>query len=253
MSKASAEITGSVTLDLSRQPRAELGDHARLALAIETLEVTDDATYQRAGQIRLIASNRIKAVEEEFEADKRTAFQMHSSITGRIKRWTESYRTVVKAADDKMKPYYESVEAAKLSAESEIKETGEAAKEELLTQAKALRREGRIKEAKALEEEAAGIVTDVVLADATPTVEGTSSRRPWICELTNAMDLIVAIAEGRYPLMHKIIVQGKEKEVPILDFNQTVGTYYAKKLTSSMRIPGCKAKQDVQFASSRSK
>jgi hypothetical protein len=66
------------------------------------------------------------------------------------------------------------------------------------------------------------------------------------------MELITAIAEGRYPLMHKIMVQGKEREVPILDFSQTVGNYYAKKLTASTRIPGGHAKQDVQFAARKS-
>ena len=147
-----------------------------------------------------------------------------------------------------MRPYLQDLKEAKFESESQIKETGEAAKRELLAKAKELRRQGMIREAKALEAEAGEVITDVVLADQSPEVEGLQDKWPWkgVCE--SPMDLIIAVAEGRQALTVSIEVKGELREVPILIPNEQAINYFARKLQNSMKIAGCKARQDVQFA-----
>lgn len=246
------ELTGAITLDLSRQPQGEIGDAARLALALSQITVEDDVSFRRASEIAQIAASRIKAVEDEFEADKDTAYRMHKSITGRIKRWTDPYKAIREKAEALMKPYIQALEATKAAQEENIKASGEDARQELLEQAKQARRRGDIKAARELEEQAEAIVTDVVLASNEPEVDGQQIRRPWMGQVDNVMELIVAIAEGRQPLLTTIEVKGEKKEVPFLIVNEQAITYWAKKLQDSMKIPGCKAVKDINFAMKRS-
>jgi hypothetical protein len=215
---------------------------------VEQLQVVDDDSYKTGASILEIAATRIAAVEQEFERDKVTAHGMHKSITDRIKRWTDPYRKIRADIEAKLGPYLLQLEAAKATHEEAIKTTGEAAKQDLLEQAKAARRRGDIKAARALEEQAESVMIDVVLPDSIPKVAGLQAKRPWVGVVDAPMELILAVAEGRFPLAHKILVAGKEQEVPILMVSEQVVTYYAKKLEASMKIPGCTAKKDVSFA-----
>lgn len=247
----SKEMTGLVTLNLDRQPKAEFTDAARLALVIEKLEVADDASFRRAGEIRGIAAARVKAIEDEFEQDKKLAHATWKSITERIGRWTLPYKTLIEEVDKKLKPYLQAVEAATKQAEENLRAAGEAEKKDLIDQAKRLRREGKIREAKELEAQAGSVEVDVTLPDASPSVEGLQDRRTWVVKMDNLMELIVAVAEGKCPLMHTVTVQGKQKELPILEVNMSVMNHLVKKLQKDMRIPGAHAEQEIQFASRR--
>lgn len=250
---ATTEIVGKVTMDLDRQPKTEIGDAARLKLALSRIDVVDEITYNKVNDIGTLASERIKSVELEFENDKKMAHQMHASITGRIKRWTEPYRAIREDAEKKMAPYILKLEETKLLHEQAIKDTGTQAREELIEQAREARAEGNMRLARELEEQAASIEVDVVLPDSTPEGGGLDPRREWIGVCDSLMELIVAIAEGKYPLMHKISVKGKEAEEPILFVNERVLGYLATKLTNSLKVPGCKAVRDVSFAKKRGK
>jgi hypothetical protein len=254
MSKAVAELSGPITIISDRPPQSEIGDAARLQLALSMIEqVTSDSEYQRVAELLQTAASRIKTIEDEFESDKSTAHKLWKGITSRIARWTEPYAKLRADCEAKLKPYLESLEAAKSTAETQIRESGQAAKQELLDKAKELRRQGMIREAKALEEEAKEAALEVVLPDVTPEVEGLQNKRPWVGVCDSPMELLVALGEGKFALMHKVMVSGREVELPIVEVNMTVLNYYAKRLQSSMKIPGCHAKQEIQFAAKRSR
>jgi hypothetical protein len=253
MSKAVAELSGPITIISDRPPQSEIGDAARLQLALSMIEkVTSDSEYQRVAELLQTAASRIKTIEDEFESDKSTAHKLWKGITSRIARWTEPYAKLRADCEAKLRPYLESLEEAKSTAENQIRESGKAAKQELLDRAKELRRQGMIREAKSLEEEAKEAAFEVVLPDATPEVDGLQNKRPWVGVIDSPMELIIAVAEGRCPLNWTIPLRGEDIEEPILIINERILNYMARKLQSSMKIPGCHAKQEIKFAAKRS-
>jgi hypothetical protein len=254
MPKAKPNLTGTVTLDLTRIPDIP-ADADRLQIAIKSLEVTDEDSFTRAAEISGTCKDRIKKIENFFEDDKNTAHKLHASICSKIKDLSAPFRKVLEACEVQMKPFRIKQEQDKREAEDAIKVNGQAAQEELIAQAKLLRREGRIAEAKELEATAGMITTDVVLPDAKPQVEGMNERWKLKGELipgTGLMQLVTAIAEGNYSLMQTIEVAGQRIEVPILEINPVVVKYWVEKLGEDANIPGVRVVPDVNFAHRRS-
>ena len=251
MAKKPAALAGTISINLDREPDLPK-DADRLTLAAATLTVTDEFTYERAADLLKSAVQRITTVEEFFEDSKSLAFKLHKSITSKIAFLTGPYRKVRETLEGKMKVYRLAQDEATKKATEEIQASGTELKQELEKRAEDARMVGNIKLAKELEAQAATVIVDVVLPDSRPDVEGIGERRPWKGKIRNEMELIVAVAEGRYPLMVTIIKKsGEVVEMPILEINQSVVDYICKRTEKDTKIPGIDAYEDLDFSVSR--
>ena len=249
--KKETPLGGSVTINLDKLPDMP-GDKDRLLLAAQTLVVNDDATYARGADLRESAQQRIRTIEAFFESDKKTSHSLWQSICTKIRTLSTPYSSVVMLVEPKMKNWRLEQERVKAETERALAAASEDVQTDLAEQARIARREGDIRTAKALEAQAREVVTDVVLPSTKPEVDNLTERRPWIGVIDKPMETIVAVAEGRVPLLHTITVRGEVREEPLLIVNPAVVTFYAKKLEREMAIPGCHAEQDLTFAGKRS-
>jgi hypothetical protein len=216
-------------------------------MAAKTITVDDDDSMNAAAEIVQVAATRIKAIKTYFADDKATANKLHKSICKKESDACGPYEEAREIAEGKIIPYRKTQKLQIAEQEQDLAESAKLAREELLKEAKKLRRQGRIEEAKALEEQAEQI-TAPILGDAAPEIEGVSEREPWGAEVTDPMALIIAIAEGRVPLKHTIIVAGQSREEDLVYFNQRVLDYLARTQMKDFDLPGAKAEQSLTLA-----
>jgi hypothetical protein len=249
MAAKTKQLSGTITISLDKTPDLP-GDKDRILLAAQTLEVVDDATYQRGADLREAALGRVKVVEEFFAADKKTSHGLWKSICDKITLLSAPYKQVLQVIEPKMKTWRLAEEAKIAEAAKEIESANEDVKVDLALQAKLARRNGDIALAKQLEAQMRDIPTEVALPSVKPEVENLTERRAWIGVCDKPMETIVAVAEGRTPLLHVITVRGEVREEPLLIVNPAVVLFYARKLEREMSayLPGCHAEQDLTFA-----
>lgn len=243
-------ISGTITLDLSKASTVP-EDSDRLQLAAQVLTIKDDGGFAAAAEIVSTCAKRIRAHEEDWEGSKKLAHEAHASICATLKRLTGPYVKVREVLESKMRVYRNEQERLNAAAQAKIQESGTELKNELLQEAKGLRRMGDIKEAKRLEAQAETVILDVALPDVKPEVPNLQERRPMKGYCDKPMELIVAVAEGRVALLQNIIVRGGGvEEVPIIEINDRALQYLAKSLGEdiSLRFPGCRAKAELSFA-----
>lgn len=243
-------LSGEVTINLDKAPDMP-ADAERLMVAATSLNVDTPEGFERAGELVLACSNRVTTIETFFEDDKVMANKLHKSITMKISKLTGPYKAVREVLEAKLKVFIRVSEYKDEQIAEEISTSGNALKDDLLKRSKDARMVGDIKLAKELEAQASTVVTDMVIPDSVPEVDGLGLRRPWKGEVENVMELIVAIAEGRVPLVHTVVRGGNAEELPLLEVNESVLNYIAKRLGKDMKIPGCRAYEDISFAASK--
>lgn len=250
MAKELTLLGSTVTLDLTVKADAP-ADSDRLALAAKVLEVKDDGAYATAAEIIQTCAARIKAHEDIWAPARQTSHLAHKTITETITKLTRPYTVIRSILETKMKDYRNAQEAAKVARETEIRDSGNALQKELADKARELRRAGDIRGAKELEAQAGTVITDIVLPDAKPEVQGLTEKRPWQPVIEKPMALIVAVAEGRVPLLHTIPKRGGgEEEFPILEINMAVLKHYVQTLGPDIaqKLPGIKAEKGLTFS-----
>lgn len=131
----------------------------------------------------------------------------------------------------------------------EAKRAGDMATARIANQEAAL----AVQQAEVLEEKAVAVLDEVVHAPApVAKIAGRVEKWPWVGTVVDPKALIKAIAAGEVPLEHTIPVRGGgEQTVPLVEFNDAVIQYYAKRLEANARIPGCEFKETLQSAQRR--
>jgi hypothetical protein len=249
MAKAKPKtLSGTVSINLDKDAAALTIDKGTVTLTANEIEVIDDDSAAAAGAMIATCGNRIKAIEEFFEDDKSMANRLHKSICAKIALLCAPYSEARTKLEDKLRPFRQAqkVKVAELSAA--LTADAEDEKSQMLAQAKKLRKQGRIEEARELERQAELIVAPIVPSFGME-VPGLSEREPWKAEVVSIMDLVVAVAEGRVPLMHKVPMRGGgEEEIPILEASPKVLAHLARTLRKDMALPGVRAEQGLSFA-----
>ncbi len=244
-------LTGMITLNLDRKPEVRAGVESLLAAAA-TLEVVDEQSDAVAAEIVSRCAAEIKAIEEDFKDSKNTTNQAHKSICALEKKYAQPYIDARLALEMKIIPYRKRIRDERNKLQSEVDLTANAEQKQLLDKAEQLRSQGKMTQAKAVEEEANSIIVPVLpsvgVSDDAPLTE----REPWVGKVVSIMDVIHLIQSGKQPLMHAIKVRGKDvlQELPILEINPLVLAHLAKTHMDTLKVhfPGLDAEQDLQLA-----
>lgn len=244
-------LTGTVSIDLTKQYERPM-EAAKVTRLAGELKVIDQDSFDIAGQVVVRCADEIKSIQKESDEVRVMAYKLHKTITGNIAKACKPFEDARELLEEQMKPFRlaQKAEAAEIQ-DSVIKAVDET-KAELLAEAKRLRKLGKIAEAKALEVQAGELMAPV-LPEEGIEVEGLGEREPWIGECTDLMELVRAVADGKVPLKQMIKVKGEDREVNCLEVNEQWLRYVAKTMRKAMNIPGCKAVQDINFATKGSR
>lgn len=238
-----------------------------VAEVAKVFPIPDDEACERAGGFVSECAAICKSILERWQSAKKKAHEAHADVC-RMEAEELSAKEVVREAIDGNINAYRTLqrqervkkeredadraaaESRRLQAEADAKAAEQRRLEE---EAAVARRAGDIKAARAIQQEAAQVAQQVEAvseqAEAAkevyhepapvPQVAGRVEKWPWKGKVLDPMALIKAIAAGEWPLEHEIAVRGGGTEkVSLIEFNDAVIQYYAKRLEANARIPG---------------
>lgn len=269
------ELQGVVSVDLRKEPNLP-ADHGTLEAAAKAFKVYNEESFAAAAEMIQTSAARIQTVESFFEADKSLAHRLHASICEKIRTITAPWRAVRPALEPKMKAFRNDQERKRQEEEARVQREQEAERQRVAQeaariqqeadrQAAELRKQGEMKAAREVQQQAVQHAEEmaakvdafsdvgVILADEKPAVAGLGESRPWIGVVTDPLEIIKAVASGKIPL-HFVMPRrgGGSEEIPILEVNQQVITYLAKRLgKEDIGIPGAKGERDFAFRVSK--
>lgn len=249
MAKSKAKpLAGMVTIDLTQDLTNLTTEKETLTLASQQIQVVDDDSMNAAAQMVARCAAILKAIDKsKVSENKAMAHRLHKSLSTQVNEAKKPFEDARELLEGKIVPYRLTQKAELAAQEQELSEEAERVRKDLLSKATKLRKQGRIADAQRLEEQAEHLMSPI-LADAAPEIEGVSERTPWKAEIIDPMALIIAIAEGRVPLVHQIIVAGETREEPLVYFNHKVLDYLARTRMKDFDVPGAKAYTDLQLA-----
>lgn len=230
--------------------RFEQAAEAMIADA-QGVEVFDARSQAAALELREQARQLVKAIEEEFEPDKKKAHELWKSITSRISRMTDGPKKVIEIVSGKVSDYLVeqereralAAEKARLAAEEEERRE----REKLLKKAEALAEKGKALQAEQVRAEAEMVFVPV--PEATAKVNGlvetgsgkTSARPVWDVIVVNPLEVIRAVADGRLPLNVLEIKVGPLTTFARMNISNDPGVPLPT-------IPGCKLQKGFQLS-----
>jgi hypothetical protein len=272
--KTETEVSGRVTLDLTRQPDLP-SDYKTLKAFAEEFNVETAQDFEVATELIQKSAKWMASVEAFFKDGRERALAAHRWFTGTIKTLTAPY-DIRGVLEPKMKRYLKGVEERRLAEECRIQQ--EQAKAEQAARAEAerirveaelaaaeLRKQGQMGASRQMVEAAAEQAQNVVeqaqaIADvgtilpAPARVEGVSDSRPWIAEVVDLKAICKAIGDGVIPLEFLTPVRGQgEAMVPLVSVNMSVLNHIAKRMgRENLNIPGTRGIREVQLRFSKS-
>jgi hypothetical protein len=250
------ESSVSVTFNPNRVDEKVLApEKATIVLVAETWVVDDDESLAGALEMAHTCDIRIENIEGEFEEEKGLLWKLHQGLCGKIKKWSTPYKTAKGIFESKAATFRQLQKAQIAEYESTSVQSAEKEKANLLRQASKAIREGRVSDARKLREQAEQVVA-IVLTDVKPEVAGVGEKEPWVPVPgpNSTMELIQAIASGKFPLKHsKPKRGGGHEEVDILEVNDVLVKYLARTQEQNFAVPGFTVKQDIKFSHKKEK
>lgn len=248
-----------------------------VAEVAKAFPVADDESCERASGFVAECAAICGSIVERWRSPKKKAHEAHAEVCRMESEELQAKQIVregvdvnvnafrVRQRDERIRQEREDSERAAAESRRLQAEADKAAAESRRLEAAALelKRQGDMKAARALQEQAAATVEKVaeiqeqaeiaseVFHESAPApkLAGRTEKWPWVGKPVDAMVLIRAIAAGEYELFHDIPVRGGGTErAPILEFNNSVIQYYAKRLEANARIPGVEFKEELQSA-----
>lgn len=229
--------------------------------SIKGLTITDDASFQVFGTML------VKIKEAESDANLVLKDQIAAANKAH-KSLTELRGTLLKALEKLHAAVEEPMQVFRLK-QIETRETViesdhaaiESNREELLHQAQKLQADAAaakermdMRGARELQQKAQDLLVQsqtpisvVIAANQKPAIAGLGEAYPWGAVIEDPMELIKAVADGRVPLIQEVIKKGVPEMKPIILIDESVVTYLAKRYEKDLNLPGCKAKQGLQF------
>lgn len=231
-------IVQGIVLDINDQTLDEFGaEYAPKALALQqelALEkIPDDATYQRVARAGLDAAANIKAIEAYLNplCERRySAWKRATTVRGEK---TAPFEAIKKKAGQLVAKYQYEQEQARQAAEAAERDRIQKEEEARRAQeAERLAKEDRVEEGLAVLESPTVTAAPVVSSMAAPTVKGVSkAAEKYKATVTNLMDLVKAVAEGKVPLF---AVQADERWL----------NKQANSMKQFLNYPGVKVERD---------
>jgi hypothetical protein len=108
---------------------------------------------------------------------------------------------------------------------------------------------GDMEKAESLMKSSETLRAPVIMAAPTK-LEGTSIKPTWVPE-ADVLTLLKAVADGRLPLMHEVVVKGKTEVLPLFLVNEVALKYMANKMGEQLNWPGVTVKKEIGFSTRR--
>ena len=177
-------------------PKTEL---ERIRLAASALDVQDDESLGRAGQLLRLVVNYSDAWEKYWEAPITSAHRVHKMLLDYARPLRKEFAALRASIESRMRPYVESKQRLQERQQSIIAANVERARMMAEAMAEEAMLQGRVEVAQELQMEAASIVMPVV-PDTTPDIEKVSTKENWDVRVTDIRLLVHAVAEGKAPV-----------------------------------------------------
>lgn len=200
----------------------------------QSIQITDDEAYRKAGELTLTLRSIKKEIDETFDPIVKKAHEAHEEAVSQKKKIMEPVERAMRILDGKISLYHEERQRQKREEEERLrKEAEEKARieeeERRLSEAVQLEKEGHTELADAILE--APIVPQPVFVPKaeiqTPKVDGISVAKIYKAEVTSLPQLLQAISQGKAP-------------ITLVEVNQSALNGMARALREGFVIPGCK-------------
>jgi len=198
---------------------------ASITIAVQQLEVVDDATCEECMTLRNAAALAEKKIKDYWEPLRRTADDAKKKIlTARdemMKPWTDIRDLAQKKAD----AYAAACLAAKREADKRAEQLAAEERKRLAKAADKLLGEGKVAEAESLQLQAE-VMKAPVLPSALPQIDNTRFTQKWKGEVTDVIAFLKDIVEGKQPLIFEH--RGEQRAIVIIDeavLNTVVGRH----------------------------
>jgi hypothetical protein len=241
----------------------------------QALVVSDDDSFQTVGMLVAEAATIIKAIEVDIAPEKKLASDLHKLLCDREANAQAPYEWVKRAGDQNLNAYRvkqkreadelarKEQEAAQAEQRRLQAEADNKLRQQRELEAKALqaKREGDMatareaqqgaasaaKIAEVMQERAVAVVEEIQHAPVSvPKIAGRVEKWPWRGTVVDRMALIKAIANGEVKEEH--VIKAGEPPVHLVEFNDAVIQYYAKRLEANAVMTGVKFEEHLVSA-----
>lgn len=216
---------------------------SQIELAASSLKITDQASYDKAGELLLLAKAGQAQAMDMFDPQRAAAWESYQIALKQLNKYKDPFISAEKTIKAEQSRYL--VEQDRLRQEEQDRLQREAEEKAAKERDKLLKKAAKAKTEEKREEleEAAGSVIAYAPTVASPVitnVEGVGHRMVDAAEVTDPMELIKAIASGRLKInLGKFI----KFHIPTLE------NYI--KLTGDKTIPGVKVSKSAVISASK--
>lgn len=231
-------------------------ESAQLNNGLQTFEVaaanainhrwTGDEDYTVAVTLSVEAGRRAKAVEEKYSGPTELFHAVHKAFTGLRAKYIEPWTTWRERLDAKAKRWYLDQQRAKAEAERQMAQATVQAKSEIAETVEDLLLQGRVKEARALQSQAAAVMAPV-LPPAVPVVPNSRVTPKLKGTCINLAALALHIGSGKAELCYEV----KGTMRPLLLIDQVVLNALVDRMGKSLNLPGVVVEDDVQIGAAK--
>lgn len=225
----------TVTLAFAPETTQELTGAERSLMLAKDFVVDSPEMYTVAGSELRDVKTRYRQLDD-----------MRKSLTHPLdvlkRQWMEFFRPAMESLKEAEKIYKKTMlayddeqERKRREEEARLREQARKEQERLEKRAELARQKGREEKAEELQQQAESIPTPIV-STPKPTAPGISTRTLWRVRITNKMELIQAVADGKAPS-------------DVLDVNMKVLDKLAVALHENLSYPGVEVYSEKSMAS----
>ena len=174
--------------------RFEIAVKSRLATGINDdndLRITDELLHQ------VVLGG--DAVEAATKPAISSFYARHKMAIATVEPWKKRWASLADSLKGAILKYRRAKEDLARRQQMELERAAQAERDRLAAEARAALRNGDVATAKAATQEAAAVVTPVIM-EATPVLDNSSGRKVWQAEIIDPEALVKAIAAGIVPL-----------------------------------------------------
>lgn len=139
------------------------------------------------------------AVEAATKPMTSAAYALHKALVAEANKWKARWTTMADGLKGAILKYKRAQEELARRQQAELDRAAAEERQRKEAEAKAALRNGDVAAAQTIMQEAQAIVTPII-ADATPMLDNSSTRKPWQVEITDPEAVVKAIAAGTIPL-----------------------------------------------------
>lgn len=171
----------------------------RLELTVAELQVETDSDVERANDLLHLIKEQSDKWEAFWKPLIALAHKTHKGLNAQAKPYREQFKQFREAVETKVTLHLERKQKFLQAEQAKIDELAEQERRQRLQEAATLAEQGFIREAEEVATEAQ-LTPTPTLADDTPELDGTRTRRNWKVTITDKKAVILAVADGIIPL-----------------------------------------------------